>query len=227
MADIFDELQEDIEQERWTRLWKKYHNYIYGVVGGVLIATAGYSWYNHYNQSKLSQAAEQYFRGINSAMHQSANSLPIFNRIAEEYNNIYTTLSRFWAAALLGKQGQDEMAATVYEETISDNSGLIAYWKNPQSLMKELAIFKKAYLTIDQADPETLRKLITPFAQEDNPWKLSAYEILALLQIRENHLAEAKEYLEKIITDKSASAPIKQRAEVLLGTLDQQQSAGK
>ncbi|MEI8320391.1 MAG: tetratricopeptide repeat protein [Alphaproteobacteria bacterium] len=222
MADIFDELQEDLANERWELLWKKYHKHVYGAVSAILLATAGYVAYGNYKKSSLSQMAERYFMAMSFIQSKSDKSLPVLEGIAADSSNIYGTLSRLWAGALLIQRGEGEQAAAVYDAAISDNGGVLNYGRKVESLMKDLTIFKKAYATIDQADPKELASTMESYAQDGNPWRFSAYEILGLLKIKEGNPQEAATYLGKIVNDKDVHPATKQRAEALLATVGKQ-----
>lgn len=222
VADIFDELKQDIEEERWLLLWKKYQNHVYGIVAAIIIASAGYAWHTNHKQSILAQMSERYFIGMNMVSNKSDRSLTAFDQISASGQNIYSTLARFWAASLLTQKGTNEKAAHVYDTIIDKNTGIISRWDKQKVLMKELAIFKKAYTIIDQANIAAVQKEIEPFAQKGNPWEYSAYEILGLLKLRENKKEEAASYFRKIVNASDASNSFKSRAETFLGTLNQE-----
>ena len=48
MADIFDEIEEDLRRDRMKEIWQRYGNYILGLAVLIIIGVAGRQGYNYW-----------------------------------------------------------------------------------------------------------------------------------------------------------------------------------
>ena len=55
MADIFQEIEEDLKRERVEVLWEKYGNWVIGAAVAIVLATAGIKGWGSYQQSVQSE----------------------------------------------------------------------------------------------------------------------------------------------------------------------------
>ena len=58
MADIFDEVSEELKQDQLIQLWKKYSKYIISFVFFVIISISSYQGYMIWNEKKLNESSE-------------------------------------------------------------------------------------------------------------------------------------------------------------------------
>ena len=53
MADIFDEVSEDLRQDQILKVWKKYSKFIIGFISLIIISVIGFQGYNSLKKSQL------------------------------------------------------------------------------------------------------------------------------------------------------------------------------
>ena len=64
MADIFDEVSEELKQDQLIKIWKKYSKLIIFLILLILISLVSYQVYLNWNKNKLEAISEQYFQAL-------------------------------------------------------------------------------------------------------------------------------------------------------------------
>ena len=64
MADIFDEVSEELKQDQLVQLWKKYSKYIITFFILLVLSVLTYQAYMVWNEKKLTASSEQFFSGL-------------------------------------------------------------------------------------------------------------------------------------------------------------------
>ena len=60
MADIFQEVDEDLRRDRATALWRRYGKYVVAAAVVLVLATAGWSGYRHYRDQQRQEAGVKF-----------------------------------------------------------------------------------------------------------------------------------------------------------------------
>ena len=64
MADIFDEINEELKQDRMTALWQRYGKYVIGFVAAVVAGVSLRQGYSYYTQKRDARSADVFFNAI-------------------------------------------------------------------------------------------------------------------------------------------------------------------
>ena len=64
MADIFDEVSEELKQDQLIKLWKKYSKLIIISTLFIIISLVSYQAYVIWNKKKIEAISEQYFQAL-------------------------------------------------------------------------------------------------------------------------------------------------------------------
>jgi hypothetical protein len=207
-----NEIKQELKEEKYAALWKKYQNHVYSAILTILIITAGISFWNRYQDGRRQEVASTYFNALQALQHKNTKvALNLLDEIPAQDGGSYKDLSRFIAAALLQEEGKEDEARDVYQNII-DDTGLDKTYKN-------MAIIRMAYMDIENREPEDLLKLVEPLAKQDGPWEMSALEIIGLLKIRQGKKEEAIDVFEKITNIDKVSKYAKFRAKSLIKSL--------
>ena len=120
MADIFNEIDEDIRRERLAQLWKRYGPYV--VAAGIVMlacigAWRGYEWWEAKKAAEAGSAFEAASALADEGKHDEAAAA--FAKLAAEGTSGYRVLARIREAAL---QAQHDPSAAVaaYDATLLD-----------------------------------------------------------------------------------------------------------
>lgn len=208
MVDIFDEVEEDLRAERAAKLLKKYAGLIIAVAVAIVGATAGWQVWTHH-QNQLDIAAASRFVAAQASGDQAA-----FSQLAANGPEGYKTLARLNAAALKATAGDLEGAESLWNTVASDSDA--------DRLLRDFASLMAIGREIDHGDPAELAARLKPLAAPENPWSSLAREQLALLDLRQGKLADARRALQALTIDIGAPPGLRARASALLAGLGPQ-----
>lgn len=218
MADIFDEIKEELKEEKWLALWKKYQNHVYSVVLGVVILSTAFVFWQKNERSKNLEASGKYIRALqNLSAKRSKTALGVLEEIPLNNNGAYKDFSQLLVAAILQDQGDEGGAKEIYRSIVNDSSLGDTY--------RHLALLRLAYLGFDSEDPKALLKSLESIIGSKSPWRFSGLELTALLHVKLGEKDKAKEALQRLLKDakdnKEDVPPfVTFRAESLLRSLD-------
>ncbi|HVY14294.1 MAG TPA: tetratricopeptide repeat protein [Rhodopila sp.] len=215
MVDIFDEVREDLRAERAQRLASKY-GWI-AVLAVVLVAAGAGGWeYNRHRQAEQDQAAASRYISIMNAINQApalskdARTAQIgpLKELAANAPEGYKTLARLRAAGLMADSGDVQGAAAMYYDIATDT--------HADQLLRDLALLLMSGWQLDTGDPNVLAPRLQPLAQPGNPWAPLAQEQLAMLDLRQGKIDDARTKLKGLAADVLAPAGVRARANALL-----------
>ncbi len=211
MADIFQEVDEEVRRERLEQLWKKHGNLIVAVALVILAAIGGwraYSWWQDKKAAEAGAAFEAASTLADEGKHQEAEAA--FAKLAAEGTPGYRALARFREAAQLALH-DPKAAVGIYEALASDAS--------LDRLLQDLAAVRAGLILVDSAPYADLRARLEPLAAADRPFRHSARELLALSAWRSGDGAAARRWIDSIVGDPETPAGIRNRVEVLLALI--------
>lgn len=218
MSNILEEIKQEVEQEQWLNLWKKYQNHVYGAVAAILLITAGVLWWQNHQSSKIALQSTEYTQALMLSESDPENALKIFEHIPAKGETIYALLSRFWVASMLLQRGDTKGARELYEIIYKNSTSLFSPSK--EKVLGQLAHIHGLYIDIDTADPELIIRQATPYAKQDSPWQMLANELLGLAYLKKGDKEKARSYLGKIVEDPKSAAALKVRAQAVINYLN-------
>jgi len=183
LADIFEEVEEGLRQERLTGLWKKYGVFAYIaaalLIGGVAL--------NEYLKTQSAQTTQQNAAQLEAALSEVD---------ARNYEEAATQLSaiiaddiapsniaaHYLAGVRLEGNGDMLAAAEVLE-------GIVGEAADPT---EKLALLKAAYLKADTLTRTELEGVLAPLAQDDGPFGALAKELIAAKALQDGDIEFAR-----------------------------------
>lgn len=212
MADIFREVEEDLRRDQTNRLWKKYGGYAIAVAAVIILATGGWQAWQAY---ELSQRTER-SNSFETAMGQVAagdveTALTNLAEIRGNGGNGYGALAAFEEARLLADGGDVTGAVTIWDSIAANQ----AVGEGLQGVATLLAVLHQ----MEGGDPSALLDRLAPLAVDGQPYRPSALELSALLALRQNDKAAARDHYTAIVDDRSAPAGLRARAAQMLTAL--------
>tara|TARA_R110000787_G_scaffold106081_1_gene213669 strand:- start:560 stop:1210 length:651 start_codon:yes stop_codon:yes gene_type:complete len=214
VGDIFREIDEELRQERYEKLWQKYGRFFVGAAVAVIVGFAGWQGWTHYDKSQREAASAQYASALRLAAEgKNSEAASLFASLAEKGGNSYGVLSRFHQAALKAKAGDLAGAAADYQ-AIAAETGV-------ESTLRDAALLFSVSHAMDQAnaDPQALLGRLEPLVAGTGPWRHSAQELSGLLKLRTGDEAGAKAQFQKIADDLAAPPNMRSRAAQVLSVI--------
>ena len=191
MADIFDEVSEELKQDQLKQIWNNYSKYIISVAFIIFISVLGYFFYDKWKLEKLEVSSSKFFSGIEKLEKKEfLSSIEIFSKGVDQDHKGYKTLSLFGIAEAYFKIGKvDEMVLSY--KSIYENQNIDIYYRD---LARLLSVMKDNVSSF-----ETQRKILEPILNSPSKLQLLAAELEIMLFIRFNKIDEAKLSISKLL----------------------------
>ena len=183
MADIFEEVEEGLRQDRLTVLWKRYGILAYlagaALIGGVAL--------NEYLKVRSAETIEQNAARLEAALndvdarnYDSAASQ--LTALVDEGIAPSAVAAHYLAGVRLDGNGDAVAAANVLE-------GVVGGAEDPT---QKLALIKAAYLKADTLTREELSGFLSPLSEDDGPFGALASELIAAKALQEGDVEFAR-----------------------------------
>ena len=212
LSDIFQEVDEDLRHDKWLRLWKQYQNYVIGLAAAIIIATAGVTYWRHYDQQQREAEGLQYGLALDEARGgKFAEAADALNSLAVGAHAGRALVARFEAAALRARAGDEAAAIAAYDAIAKDSAVDPTY--------RDLATVLWGLHAVDTLDPQVVIDRLAPVTNPDNPWHSSAIEVTAIVHLKAGDRAAARADYQKLADDLTAPRGLRARAAQMVAAL--------
>ncbi len=212
MADIFQEIEEDLRRERMKRLWDRYGLFLVGGLLVLALGLAGWQGWRWYEREQRLRAAERFAAALATAARgEHAAAIEAFAALGQDGPSGYRLLARLQEAAGRGAQGDRAGAVGLYESLATDTA--------LPSLYRDLAVLLSVLHQANEGDAAALAARLEPLAAEGAPFRHSARELQAALALRRGDRAAAEALLARLAEDAAAPVGARRRAAELLASL--------
>ncbi|MDD4557199.1 MAG: tetratricopeptide repeat protein [Alphaproteobacteria bacterium] len=210
---LLREVEQDLKNDRLVAFWKQYGLYLVIFVVLVLSFAVSFETFKVWHREKNQTWSDTYAYALNLQIQGKYDeSLKVLNDIVKNNHDIYVDLAKVQISNVLLEQGKGDEATAALEEIISD--------KNMNSKMRDVSIIKLASYKLDTAPKEEIVALLSPLATTSNSWTNVAKELLAMLEVREGNLAEARKIYTEILESSDLSESLRVRVQDMLSVLN-------
>jgi hypothetical protein len=213
VADIFQEVEEDLRRDKALVFWKKYQNYIFGAVLLVVAATAAISGWRTYSQHRMETAGTAYLKAMQAADHDPKAAATQFDDLAAQGGG-FGTLARFQQANVALKAGDKAKAEQIFT-AISSDGGV-------DKALRDMATILAAMTMLDLGKPADAAKLVEPLTGDNQPYRFSALDVQGQAALAAGDRKKAKDIytqLKQLSSLPSAPQDVQTRADVMLSRL--------
>jgi hypothetical protein len=199
MADIFDEVSEDLRQDQMLQIWKKYRKFIIGFIILLICSIIGHQGFN---------AESQYFFNSLAKLEENKfkESIELFKNSPSDKSNGYSMLSTFGLAESYYKNNDIKQMISSYE-IIYKNIDFDDYYRH---LARFLSVIRDNVSSFDQ-----LHERLKPILNSPSKLQSLAAELEIMLFINFDKIDEAKAELEKLLDRKDISLEQKNRLSLI------------
>ena len=210
MADIFQEIDEDLRRDRMAKLWARYGKYAIGAAVLVVAATAAGVFYQNWRQQQYQALGLKYVETTFASRDgDTAKAVNGFEALAAEDKAGYGLLARVQAAALKAKGTDKEGGLAALSAIAADGTVDPVY--------RDLATVLAGLYSVDQAKPDETIARMKPLA--DGPWHFTALEVTALAQLKAGDKTAALKTYQELADDLGAPASLRARATEIVNGL--------
>ena len=207
MADIFDEVSEELKQDQLIQIWKKYSKLIITLISLIIITLVSYQAYITWNKKKIEAISEQYFQALEELEDKNySKSHDLFLKNSQNDKSGYSTLSLFGLAeSNYQKKKIDEMILNY--QTIYSNENIDIYYRN---LSRILSVLKDNKSSFDQQ-----KLLLEPILNSPSKLQTLAAELEVMLLIKFDKIKEAQSALNILLKRSDISFEQRNRLELI------------
>ena len=128
MADIFNQIDEQLRQDRLQRLWQQYKLFIVAGLGAFMVLVAGVSYYQWSKTQTAKQAGYDFVQAVNRVQSDVTNialidALADLGRVLIERHVGYGYMAMEVAAQHYAQQGEWTKATTLYQDIAKQGAG--------------------------------------------------------------------------------------------------------
>lgn len=199
----FHEVDEAVRKDEMKEWWARWGTWVVALaVLAVVGATALVGW-RQYDQSQRAAASAAYSAALAQIATDPAAARSALDKQAKDALEPYRSLAALAAAQLLPTV--EEQAAAL---------GTVAP-KLPSEL-SDLALVIAAFKSMDTPKAEEMVAKLEPLAGPDRPFRLSVRELQAMLAMRKDDTAKAREIWAEIAKDPAVPQGAAQRVNAML-----------
>ena len=198
MADLLNEIQEDIKQERLEKIWSKGKYYIFTLIALILIATGSFVWWKK-EQDKIAQKIGDQYYNILSLIEEDKKDEAIIaiDEIINSYKGNPKSVFLLQKASILIDQGKSKESLPIYKQIAED----ISVSKEYRDMATILLIANAKNNFSDDELSESISKLNILISDTNTIWRDDAKRLKASILIKQGKLVEAQEIYENIASD--------------------------
>ena len=209
MANIFNEVDEDIRKERYQNLWSKYGKYIIGFLILIIIVFSLTQYFQAKNISNNKAILDMYY---SAAENIEKNQLDFANQelkiIYNQKNKTLAALSGFKMSETYLKNNQKEEAISLLEE-IADNSSL-------ETIYRELALYKYIMINFENINISSIEKKIESIGVNKSILNPYFQEIIGIKFLTIGKIEKANSIFTDLLSNEGTPFDLKMRLDKLI-----------
>ena len=207
MADIFDEVSEELKNDQLIKTWKKYSKLIITIIILLIISLISFQAYKSWNKKRIEAISKEYLEALEYLEGKNyTKSKGLFLKNSKNHEGGYKMLSLFGLAESNFKDGKIEQMILNYR-TIYNDERVDIYYRN---LSRMLSVIKDNISSFNEQ-----KLLLEPIINSPSKLQILAAELEVILLIKVNKIKEAKKAINNLLNRSDISFEQKNRLELI------------
>ncbi len=207
MSDIFQEIDEELRQDKAARLWKAYGKYLVTLAIFIILAIASYRFIEHKNEKNREETSELY--EMASEAGRTGDERAAIELFSDERFDVsigYAIISKLKKAALAKSNNDLEGLEIVLKEIITN---------------KEIPLYLRdlARLKLLASDSDNNISQLDSLIEEEGPWKFLALELKGGIELEDGNIKEARSIFKELANDANTPSNLRRRASEIIKSL--------
>lgn len=202
---LFREVDEEVRQEQFKKLWARYGNAVIGLAVLVILGVAGMEGWRYWQLKQSEAAGASFFAAAQLATDGKAEEATKQFEAIDKTG--FADLGRLRAAAELATAGKADEAVKLYDTLAVD--------AKVDASLRDLARIRAAIALASTAGIADIEGRLKGFDAADNPWRHIAREVMASVQFRLKDYQGADKQVQAILADAATPPALRQRAQTL------------
>ena len=207
MSDIFQEIDEDLRQDKAARLWKAYGKYLIALAIFIILAIASYRFIEHKNEKNREETSELYELASEAGRTgDERTAIELFSDERFDESLGYAIISKLKKAALAKSNNDLEGLEIVLKEIITN---------------KEIPLYLRdlARLKLFASDSDNNISQLDSLIEEEGPWKFLALELKGGIELEGGNIKQARSIFKELANDANTPNNLRRRASEILKAL--------
>jgi hypothetical protein len=208
---LLREIDEDLRQERYAKLWKRYGNVLVGAAVAIVLAVAANEAWHTYDVQRREAAGERLLRAATAGADGRDNAMAALSELIDSGPAGYPYAAGLRQGALYLRGGDPLAAAGVYERAAGGIDD--ALYRDVASV---LALLAEMGSTSSPADVAVLERRLGALAETGRPLQFTAREMTGYLALRSGDMERARTVFAGLADDALAPPALRARARAML-----------
>jgi hypothetical protein len=220
MSDVFQEVDEEVRRDKAAEFWKKYQNLIFAGVAALVLASAGFRYWQ-YEREKAAQAAGDQFRQAIAALDAGKldEAKAGFAKVAADAPGGYRILAQMASAGV--KAQSDPQGAIAAFDAVADDASI-------DPLFRDTARMRAALLRLGVPGEEQKGEAaLTSLSGAEGPYSRIARLTLGAQALARGDYDDAAKQLDSVLGDPEVSQGEREFASRWLGLIASNKTAAK
>lgn len=211
---FIQEVNEELKQEQYLEIWKKYGRYAAGAAVVILLGVGGWQYWQSEQRAEHQAASINYAAALNAIeAGNTAEASKMLTSLAQSSDAGYGALARLRRAALFAKSGEMKAAADEYD--------LLARNEEAPRAFRDLATLMWGLSALETVPPKEAIDRLAPLRADTSPWRFTATELTALYAERAGDRERAAALFGQLAENDDAPESIRSRAREMVAILGQ------
>ncbi|MHA7773272.1 tetratricopeptide repeat protein [Roseibium sp. M-1] len=207
MSDIFREVDEDIRQEKYRRLWDRFGPWLLGVAVLIVVGTGGYRGWLYWQEQNSASAGDTFFEAVKlSEAGSFEEAAALYGELESEIGG-YPALAKFRLATDLANTGKSDEALAAFD-ALANDSGLMEGLRN-------VAALRAAYIVVDTETYEAVADRVEKLTGDTGAFRAAARELLALSAWKSGDIETARQWIAALEEDEETPSDVRRRVSIL------------
>lgn len=213
MSDVFEQVEEELRSDRYTRLARTWLPVAGAVLGIALIAALAWWGWDSWQTSRADAGSAAYERGIEALeAGNSAGALAAFVEAGEKGNSAYKAMSLQQQAGLAVNAGDMTRAIALFDEAAKTGG---------DPVLSDMAALKAVFLLMDTKAPlADIEARLEPLLGEKRPYRAFAQEAQAMARLQFGQIQQAREIFVQLQLGQDVPDTVRDRAQAAIGQID-------
>ena len=213
MSDVFQEVDEELREEKYKSIWRKFRYYVIGGLIVFILGIAANAFWKDYNLKEINDRSERFFTAIEMAQEDKVNAITLLEKFAnqEERNSEYNALIARFTEAAIRRSEKDFNGALLIYQSLEDN--------NISNFYEDYAKLSSVEMLIALNNKKDAKLILDDLINNTSDLKYIAMEYLGYLEIDEGNFSKARTIFTNIADEASSSVNMKNRSREVLSIL--------
>ena len=213
MSDVFQEVDEELREEKYKSIWRKFRYYVIGGLILFILGIAANAFWKDYNLKEINNRSERFFTAIEMAQEDKINAITLLEEFAnqEEKNSEYNALIARFTEAAIRRSEKDFNGALVIYQSLKDN--------NISNFYEDYAKLSSVEMLIALNNKKDAKLILDDLISNTSDLKYIAMEYMGYLEIDEGNFSKARTIFTNIADDALSSVNMKNRSREVLSIL--------